>query len=203
MVVLRNCIYRFVNENNEIIYIGKAKNLRQRLKRHRHLSDECYKQVKYVEFIMFENEDDMDFAERYFIPKLKPQFNTIWNSKNITMNIPRLNKMKWLKVGTDDEIKLQLEEIKYNNVEEKIHKLENKIDSQNNKIRELYYEFNNSDYRKELPWYVAFVNDKLTVVGKHDYKIKKNELVLKIEREAKKLSMWYDEVTHLEKYIHG
>ena len=28
---MKNCVYRFVNENNEIIYIGKAKDLRNRI----------------------------------------------------------------------------------------------------------------------------------------------------------------------------
>ena len=28
---MKNCVYRFLNKDNEIIYVGKAKNLKNRL----------------------------------------------------------------------------------------------------------------------------------------------------------------------------
>jgi excinuclease UvrABC nuclease subunit len=62
---MKNCVYRFVNENNEIIYIGKAKDLRNRINTHNHLPKECYEERTRIEYTSFETETDMDFAERY------------------------------------------------------------------------------------------------------------------------------------------
>ena len=51
-------VYRFKNEENEIIYVGKTKNLKQRLSGHfgkqGHLPEKCYKEVRKVEFLTFE-----------------------------------------------------------------------------------------------------------------------------------------------------
>ena len=35
-------IYRFLNNKEEIIYIGKAKKLKERMNNHTHLPKECY-----------------------------------------------------------------------------------------------------------------------------------------------------------------
>ena len=42
---IENCIYKFLNKNNEVIYVGKSKKLRDRLSAHCHLSSEQYKEV--------------------------------------------------------------------------------------------------------------------------------------------------------------
>lgn len=90
-----NCIYRFKNSCDEIIYIGKAKNLKNRLNSHNHLPKECYMERKKIEFTMFETEDDMDFAERYYIPKIKPKYNDQMKDREITFNISNFNDVKW------------------------------------------------------------------------------------------------------------
>lgn len=76
-----NCVYRFLNKYNEIIYVGKAKNLKNRLSNHNHLPKECYKERDRIEFICLNNEFDMDLAERYFITKINPKYNTVLNKK--------------------------------------------------------------------------------------------------------------------------
>lgn len=108
MARYKNCIYRFLNDNNEIIYIGKAKNLKQRLSSHTHLPEGCYDEVKEIEFIMFDTEDDMDFAERYYIPKYNPIYNTIWSERKITLSIPDLDNKHWLKYTNDKDIEIQI-----------------------------------------------------------------------------------------------
>ena len=40
------CVYRFIGKNREILYIGKADNLKHRLNGHTHLPEECYKRTK-------------------------------------------------------------------------------------------------------------------------------------------------------------
>lgn len=93
---MKNCIYRFLNKNNEIIYIGKAKNLKQRLNNHTHLPKECYEEKDRIEYIKFNSEDDMDFAERYFIQKINPKYNTILSDKSIHISCEELENKEWL-----------------------------------------------------------------------------------------------------------
>ena len=56
-------VYRFKNEENEIIYVGKTKDLKQRIRTHfgkqGHLPKECYEEVRKIEFLTFENESLM------------------------------------------------------------------------------------------------------------------------------------------------
>ena len=92
---MKNCVYRFLNKNNEIIYIGKALDLKQRLKNHNHLPEECYEERVHIEYIKFKTEDDMNFAERYFILKCNPKYNTILADKDFNLNSIELEIKKW------------------------------------------------------------------------------------------------------------
>lgn len=84
---MKNCVYRFLNQEGEIIYIGKAKNLKNRLYNHKHLPKDCYEERATVEYVAFETEDDMDFAERYYIPKYKPKYNYIYADSNLRVSV--------------------------------------------------------------------------------------------------------------------
>lgn len=90
-----NSVYRFINKDNEIIYIGQAKNLKNRLNSHNHLPKECYEEIERIEYTEYDTEDDMDFAERYFISKIKPKYNTIHKGKKITVNIFEFENKEW------------------------------------------------------------------------------------------------------------
>lgn len=92
---MKNCVYRFLNDNDEIIYIGKAKDLKQRLKNHCHLPDKCYEERKIIEYISFDTEDEMDFAERYFVPKVKPKYNTVYKYRELNLKISEFDSKKW------------------------------------------------------------------------------------------------------------
>lgn len=105
---MKNCVYRFLNKNNEVIYIGKASDLKQRMWNHGHLPEECYKERIKIEFCMFDTKGDMDFAERYFIPKIKPKYNTVLSGKIITFDVPHLDNIKWYEFGSDEFIQFQL-----------------------------------------------------------------------------------------------
>lgn len=80
-------IYRFLNENNEILYVGKTIHLYERMHIHfgesGHLSQDKYKQVTKVEYVECNNEADMSVKEIYFINKYKPPFNTssLWDGE--------------------------------------------------------------------------------------------------------------------------
>lgn len=92
---MKNCVYRFLNKDNEVIYIGKAKDLKLRLRTHSHLSKECYEEKDVIEFIEFDTVDDMNFAERYYIMKFKPKYNTILADKSVNMSLTELDIKIW------------------------------------------------------------------------------------------------------------
>lgn len=73
------CIYRFLDKDNNIIYVGKTVDLVNRMTTHfsgGHLDESCYEQVNKIEYIKCENQADMNIKEIYFINKYKPKFNT-------------------------------------------------------------------------------------------------------------------------------
>lgn len=106
---MENCIYRFLDRNENIIYIGKAKNLEKRLKRHRHLSEECYIECKYVEYTCFENEDEMELAELYYIKKLKPKYNIVGVGTHNIFKISELDNKKFKKFNKTPSSKIIIE----------------------------------------------------------------------------------------------
>lgn len=89
---MNNCVYKFINRDNEIIYVGKAKNLKNRLSNHNHLTDDCYKELAYIMYASFDTEHEMDFAERYYIQKLTPKYNTILSDKPISFDCDELDE---------------------------------------------------------------------------------------------------------------
>ena len=100
---MTNCVYRFLNESDEVIYVGKAKNLKSRLGSHTHLPPECYEERRKIEYVMFETEADMDFAERYYISKYKPTFNVAMVERDITINTFELDTKVWLVLEEDEQ----------------------------------------------------------------------------------------------------
>lgn len=90
-----NCVYRFLNNNNEIIYIGKTKNLNTRISNHIHLDPICYSEMTKIEYIEFNTFDDIDFAERYYIMKLNPKYNARLSDKNLTISCSELDSKMW------------------------------------------------------------------------------------------------------------
>ncbi len=92
MTIMKNCVYRFIGRDHNLIYIGKAKNLEKRLSNHNHLEDECYKELAYIEYTSFDSEHEMDFAERYYIQKLNPKYNMVLSDKPISFNCEELDK---------------------------------------------------------------------------------------------------------------
>ena len=96
-------MYRFLNESGEVIYVGKAKNLKSRLGSHTHLPAECYEERRKIEYVIFETEADMDFAERYYISKYKPTFNVAMVERDITINTFELDTKVWLVLEEDEQ----------------------------------------------------------------------------------------------------
>lgn len=99
---MKNCVYRFLNKDNEIIYIGKAVNLKNRITNHSHLPKECYNERVKIEFVEFDTTDDMDFAERYYIMKFKPKYNTVLSDKNMNISSMELDIKIWKAINEKD-----------------------------------------------------------------------------------------------------
>ena len=88
-------VYRFKNAQGEILYIGKSLSLVSRMSSHVHLSENCYKEVCFVEYTVFDTVDDAIFAESYYISKIKPVYNTLMIDRNITFSISELEDRDW------------------------------------------------------------------------------------------------------------
>lgn len=91
----KNCIYRFFNQKDEIIYIGKAKNLKTRLSNHTHLPRECYEEMVKIEYCCLTSEDELDLAERYLIPKYKPKYNTEFKQRDVSLTLHSFENLVW------------------------------------------------------------------------------------------------------------
>lgn len=61
------CVYKFVDYNNNVLYVGSTDNLRARLIAHTHLKYGVYEKVKYVYYIQTENITDARIYEIYYI----------------------------------------------------------------------------------------------------------------------------------------
>lgn len=92
---MKNCIYRLIGDNREIIYIGKAGNLKQRLSNHIHLPEGCYEKTKRIEYHSFLTKADMDFAEKYYISKYKPFYNDLLK-EDITIKVKELDNAEFI-----------------------------------------------------------------------------------------------------------
>ncbi len=73
-------VYKFYDENNKILYIGKAKSLSNRLKSYLSSSKERKKnelidKIKFLEIFITKTESDALLLEQNLIRKLKPPFN--------------------------------------------------------------------------------------------------------------------------------
>lgn len=69
-------VYKFINNEDKILYIGRTSNLKLRLETHDHLPKECYSAIDRIEIMELDNEYDMCNAEGYFIDLYKPIYNS-------------------------------------------------------------------------------------------------------------------------------
>lgn len=100
MTDIKNCVYRFLDKNGKILYIGSTETLlSQRLSSHNcgHLCDCCKKSTVKVEYIVLPTIMDIRVAELYYINKYQPPYNTRYKHLDgITYAINQLDNMEWL-----------------------------------------------------------------------------------------------------------
>lgn len=75
-----NFVYKFLNEDNEVIYVGKTSNLPVRLAHHlsksnSHLPEEARSEISKVQYMVIGLTSLMDIKEIYYINLYKPKYN--------------------------------------------------------------------------------------------------------------------------------
>ena len=114
---LKNCIYKFINSNNEINYVGKEIHLDNRIVNHNHIPEECYNSTYAIEYIEFEKQtkEDIEIIEKYFISKYNPKYN---ENKELTIEIEETKSKKWELYNEDSFAKRRfiksIEDIEFN-----------------------------------------------------------------------------------------
>jgi len=72
-------VYKFIDDDNQIIYIGKTIRLPARMVQHfktdSHLTSECYDNVKCIFYCSLKTKAEMDIYEIYLIDKYRPRYN--------------------------------------------------------------------------------------------------------------------------------
>lgn len=102
---MKNCVYRFLDANRNVLYIGKTQDLKTRIANHNHLPRKCYEQRKFIEYIELPTVEDMNIMERALIAMVKPPYNTEFKQNNITLHITELSNLKWKRYDIEDKNK--------------------------------------------------------------------------------------------------
>ncbi|PHX74225.1 MAG: excinuclease ABC subunit C, partial [Chitinophagaceae bacterium] len=76
-------IYKYFGINKQLLYIGKAKNIRKRVSsyfnknNHSYKTNELVKQIIHIEFTIVESEHDALLLENSLIKEFKPKYNIV------------------------------------------------------------------------------------------------------------------------------
>jgi hypothetical protein len=98
-------VYKFLNEQEEIIYIGRTKNLKKRIETHNHLPSECYDEADKIEYIKLDSTDEGIIYEMYLINKISPKYNTEFNkSPMFEFELP---EKEWKVYEDKDEVSIK------------------------------------------------------------------------------------------------
>ena len=81
MLKSKSYVYRFIDGNKKVIYVGKTNNLDKRYVQHfsknGHLSKDCYNSVWKIEYIKVDSEINALLLETYYINKYRPKYNKL------------------------------------------------------------------------------------------------------------------------------
>ena len=74
------CVYRFLNFDKEVIYVGKTERIEYRINSHisknSHLPMKCYEEIYKIQFMTLSSTVLMDIKEMYYINLYKPKYNS-------------------------------------------------------------------------------------------------------------------------------
>ena len=88
-------VYRFLDKNNRVIYVGKTININNRMQGHilkaNDLYEELYKNIHKIEYSEVPSNYHMDIYEIHYICKYKPKYNIQFASDNTDLfDLPEL-----------------------------------------------------------------------------------------------------------------
>lgn len=95
---VKNCVYRMIDKNGEVIYIGKSVGLKSRVRLHAtedKINDWFNMEVDRIEFHQFDEYGDCSIAEIYLITKIKPKYNKEFMSWDISITIEDFENLTW------------------------------------------------------------------------------------------------------------
>lgn len=139
-----NYIYRFINKNGEVIYIGKTNNISARI--HNHLSDsghltkECYEQIDKIQFMITGSHILTDIKELYYINLYKPQFNYIHNHNSPAFIISDFVKDEWVDYNKDQVKKINYSDLNIT-LEDNIMKIKSLFKRNRSNSHTVYIEY--------------------------------------------------------------
>ena len=101
-------VYRMLGENDEVLYVGKAKNIKKRIVAYSHFDklpirlQRMVSQIKRMEFIIVENETKALLMENELIKELEPKYNILLKDDktfphlviDVTSKFPSLRKYR-------------------------------------------------------------------------------------------------------------
>lgn len=104
-------VYRMLDENEKVLYVGKAKNIKKRIAAYSHINklpvrlQRMVAQIRRMEFIVVENEAKALLLENELIKKLEPKYNILlkddktfpYLSLNLNDEFPVLRKYRGVK----------------------------------------------------------------------------------------------------------
>ena len=139
-------VYRFLNKQNIIVYVGRTGNLHQRFLQHEHLTDD----IERIEYIECDSEAEMAWKEIYYI-------NLYYNDLSTNISDVYLNgKMK--DIGLNDKWK----RYKYD------HQLKNKDIGLLERYNKYVIEVPDHDYKSLIH---IIDHEKLNAIGKDKFAI--------------------------------
>ena len=93
-------VYKHLNENEEIIYVGKSKSLLYRQRQHKDKSD-WFDEIDSIEYCTLNSKTEMDLVEVYLINTLNPKYNKKDKREDDLSNI-NLGEIDWLEFDMNE-----------------------------------------------------------------------------------------------------
>ena len=93
-------IYKHLDNDENIIYIGKSKSLLYRQRQHRE-SSEWFSEIDSIEYCIFDSKIEMDIAELYYINKYNPKYNGKDKRNDSVSNI-NIENLQWLEFDMNE-----------------------------------------------------------------------------------------------------
>lgn len=102
-------MYRFLNKDGEIIYIGRTINIHQRINQHKTTGgviNRANDEVNNIEYVKCSSHTEMVMLELYLIDKYKPKYNIADLYENESINIFQIkDNLVWIEYNKYDFIK--------------------------------------------------------------------------------------------------